>query len=443
MTDFIPVFGNIGFTLAAFLVALSVIVAVHEYGHYIVGRWCGIHAEVFSLGFGPVLCSRTDRRGTRWQVAAIPLGGYVRFLGDANAASAAADDATMARLSQSERRHTMHGAPLWARAATVAAGPIFNFILSFLIFAGYVVVGGVATDRPVIAALHPLPEGAGGLQPGDTILAVGGQATPDWTTLAEASDRAQMQGPTTYLVARDGQEMTVDGPALTPARVEQILPGTAAVDGIRKGDVIVALDGKAIDAFSDIRAHVTEGQGKPIRLDVWREGQTLQLDLTPRKSDLPLAGGGFETRYLLGLDGSYFFTPATRTATPYEVASGAARSVWFQIRTSLSALGHVVVGAISPCTVRGPITIAKTSGFVATQGAENFIWFLAALSTGIGLMNLFPIPLLDGGHLVFHAWEWATGKPLPERVLTVALSIGLFVVIAFMAFGLSNDLFCA
>ena len=120
MTEIIPVFGNIGFTVLAFLVALSVIVTVHEYGHYIIGRWSGIHAEVFSLGFGPVLWSRTDRRGTRWQLAAIPLGGYVKFLGDANAASAGADEETMAKLSDAERRHTMHGAPLWARAATVA-----------------------------------------------------------------------------------------------------------------------------------------------------------------------------------------------------------------------------------------------------------------------------------------------------------------------------------
>ncbi|MCB2143821.1 MAG: site-2 protease family protein, partial [Rhodobacteraceae bacterium] len=143
------------FYFLAFVAALSIIVTVHEFGHYIVGRWSGIHAEVFSLGFGPILASRVDRRGTRWQIAALPFGGYVKFLGDANAASAGADDTTMARLSESERRHTMHGAPLWARAATVFAGPFFNFILSSVIFSGFVLVQGIADGSPTIVSVKP------------------------------------------------------------------------------------------------------------------------------------------------------------------------------------------------------------------------------------------------------------------------------------------------
>jgi regulator of sigma E protease len=132
--EFIPQFGNLAFTIAAFIAALSIIVAIHEYGHYIVGRWSGIHAEVFSIGFGPILLSRTDRHGTRWQIAALPFGGYVKFLGDADAASGK-DGAAIDALDMAERRRSMHGAPLWARAATVAAGPVFNFIFSILIFA--------------------------------------------------------------------------------------------------------------------------------------------------------------------------------------------------------------------------------------------------------------------------------------------------------------------
>ena len=148
MIGLIPSFGGLLYTVVAFVVALSIIVAVHEYGHYIVGRWSGIQAEVFSLGFGPVVFSRTDRRGTRWQIAALPLGGYVRFLGDADAASGRGDGSDGGADARTERRQTMHGAPLWARAATVLAGPVFNFILSILVFAGFFMVQGVATERP-------------------------------------------------------------------------------------------------------------------------------------------------------------------------------------------------------------------------------------------------------------------------------------------------------
>ena len=156
MTELIPSFGGFAFTLLAFVVALSIIVAIHEYGHYIVGRWSGIHAEVFSLGFGPVLLSRVDRRGTKWQVAALPFGGYVKFLGDANAASGK-DGAAVDALDPAERRRSMHGAPLWARAATVAAGPIFNFILSILVFAGVMVFSGQASTDPVVGDIRPMP----------------------------------------------------------------------------------------------------------------------------------------------------------------------------------------------------------------------------------------------------------------------------------------------
>ena len=164
--DFLPQFGSFAFTMLAFIAAISIIVAVHEYGHYIVGRWSGIRADVFSIGFGPVLLSRKDRRGTQWQIAALPFGGYVKFAGDANAASVGADAAV------TPARNTMHGAPLWARAATVVAGPLFNFILSIAIFAGVVLVSGQATDEPRVGAPRDLPPVYQSLEAGDLILAL-------------------------------------------------------------------------------------------------------------------------------------------------------------------------------------------------------------------------------------------------------------------------------
>jgi regulator of sigma E protease len=439
----IPSFGSLFWTVAAFVVALSIIVAIHEYGHYIVGRWSGIQAETFSIGFGPVLWSRTDRRGTRWQVAALPLGGYVKFLGDANAASAGADLETMASLSPEERRHTMHGAPLWARAATVAAGPVFNFLFSVAVFTGLFLYSGIATDQPVIGKLLPLPGGTGELREGDTILAVEGLPTPDWEAVMEAVGQVPDAPLLSYRVLRDGEELTLPGPTLYPPRAASILPGSAAIDaGIEKGDVILAIDGTPISRFEDLQSFVRRVEGRPMVLTLWRDGQTFDVTLAPRQSDQPKPEGGFETRYLIGLTGELFFEPLTRDAGLGEAVQSAAGQTWFVARSSLSGMWHIVTGAISACNLRGPIGIAETSGATASQGLADFIWFIAVLSTAVGLLNLFPIPMLDGGHLVFHAVEWATGKPLSDRALNIAMSIGLALVLSLMAFGLTNDLIC-
>ncbi len=187
--DFIgllPAFGGVVWTIVAFVVALSIIVAVHEYGHYIVGRWSGIHAEVFSLGFGPIIYSRVDKRGTKWQLAALPFGGFVKFLGDADAASGK-DGSKIKTLTAEERRRTMHGAPLWARAATVAAGPIFNFLLSILVFTGFMLAFGVAAEQPIVGTLKSVPFEGPSLLSGDKILSVAGIETQDFESFVEVT----------------------------------------------------------------------------------------------------------------------------------------------------------------------------------------------------------------------------------------------------------------
>lgn len=444
LVTLLPSFGNLLYTLAAFVIALSVIVTVHEYGHYIIGRWSGIHAEVFSVGFGPVLFSRVDRRGTRWQVAALPFGGYVKFLGDANAASAGADEETMAHLDAAQKRHTMHGAPLWARAATVAAGPVFNFILSIALFAAIFMTAGFATDTPSVGSTHALPGGIGGLRTGDEIRAIEGRPTPDYPALHQIADDLPTLERMQYSVLRGDEETTVEGPAVYPARIAAVTPDSAAMAaGLREGDVILAIDGAPVRSFAELQSIVAAAGGQPLDLRVWREGEPeLEVTLTPKRTDLPLREGGFETRYLIGIGGGFFFEPVTRTVGPLEAIREGAGQVSFIIGSSVSALAHMVTGAISSCNLRGPIGIAETSGAAASAGFSDFIWFLAVLSTAVGLMNLFPIPVLDGGHLVFHAWEWAAGKPPPDAVMRVLMMAGLALVLSLMVFGLTNDLRC-
>ena len=441
LISLIPSFGNILFTLGAFVIALLIIIAVHEYGHYIVGRWSGIHAEVFSLGFGPVLWSRVDKRGTRWQIAAIPFGGFVRFLGDSDASSGKDSDAIEV-LSDKDKRRTMHSAPLWARSVTVAAGPVANFILSILVFGAVLGAQGVATDPLTIAELRPMPTEQG-LQVGDEILAIAGIKTPDleqFDTYIADLPVAQLLD---YTVRRDGRELTVRAPFPYPSIVVGLAPGSAAMDaGLRAGDVILSADGAPVPAFSTLRQIVGASGGKEISFEIWRDGERRVHNITPRSTDLPLADGGFESRWLIGITGGMLFEPETAPPGIGEALSFGASQTVFIIRSSVSGLYHMIAGSISSCNLRGPIGIAQTSGAAASQGLISFVWFIAVLSTAVGFLNLFPIPILDGGHLVFHAYEAVVGKPPSDGALRVMMAIGLAMILSLMIFAISNDLFC-
>lgn len=442
----LPQFGSGLVTILAFIVALSVIVAIHEYGHYIVGRWSGIKAEVFSLGFGPVLFSRMDRHGTRWQVAALPFGGYVKFLGDADAASGKDSDA-MAQVPAERLRQTMHGAPLWARTATVAAGPIFNFILSILIFTAVMMAGGKTADPLTVGALKPLPVEGVTLQPGDEVLAVADMALPevgsggiDDAFLRDLPTRSLLD----YEVRRDGRRTSAQGPHIMPPLVGGLSPQSAAFDaGLRVGDVITAVNDQPVHAFSELKEIVEGSNGASLALDMWRpDSGAYNTTLTPRRVDEPQPDGGFRTEWRIGIAGAMAFEPATEARGPVEAVGAAVAQTWQIITSSLSGLYAMITGAISSCNMSGPIGIAEVSGAMASQGAQSFIWFIAVLSTAVGLLNLFPVPVLDGGHLMFYAYEAVTGRPPSDRALRFLMTVGLTLILSLMVFAVFNDLFC-
>lgn len=440
LVGLIPSFGGLIWTIGAFIIALSIIVAIHEYGHYIVGRWSGIHAEVFSIGFGPVLAKRTDKRGTVWQIAALPFGGFVKFKGDANAASVGSEDAS--ELTAAERRATMNGAPVWAKAATVFAGPLFNFIFAFFVFAALLMFRGVASDPLTISELNPLP-GDYGLEVGDQILAINGQQTPALDAFDGFIDALPVEPVLDYRVLRDGSELTVAGPYPYPSHATSVTLDSAALDaGIEPGDVIQSVDGAPVFAFSELREIVGNSNGAPLALEIWRAGEVIDMTLEPRRMDLPLAEGGFETRWLIGISGGLFFEPQSVSPGVFEAASYGLERINFIITSTFSGLYHMVAGAISTCNISGPIGIAEVSGAAASQGWFTFVSFIAMLSVAVGLLNLFPIPVLDGGHLVFHAWEAVTGKPPSERALNVLMTVGLGLMALLMVFAITNDLFC-
>ena len=445
MSSLLPAFGGLGFTLIAFVVCLSIIVFIHEYGHYIVGRWSGIHAEVFSIGFGPVLFACVDRRGTVWQLAAIPLGGYVRFKGDKGAASDA-DTSALQDMDVAERRSTMHGAPLWARAATVAAGPVFNFILSLILFFGLSVNQGVTKNPLTVGQVYDVPQ-VSEVQVGDILRRVGSVDVPadgDFSDFFLAI-RENPDGPIIdYGVERDGRDIVVRGPAMDLARISSLIPRSAAIEaGLTVGDVITHVNGTPINYFSDLKVAVEGSNGAPLLLSVYRAGETLDFDLQPKKVEEQNEQGGYDVFWRIGIVSTlYAFEPESEAIGIGEAAQNAARTTYSVMKASITGLVDVVTGAISSCNLSGPIGIAETSGQMARQGGDSLIWFIAVLSTAVGVINLFPIPVLDGGHLVFHGYEAVTGRPPNLRVMNAMMMAGLTIVLSFMLFALFNDVFC-
>jgi regulator of sigma E protease len=375
--DFLTAMGktltSLPFTLLAFLFVLTIVVFIHEFGHFIVGRLCGIGVTAFSIGFGRELIGWTDRRGTRWKLSAIPLGGYVKFVGDVNAASAP-DQATLAQMSAAERAVSFHHQSLPKRAATVAAGPIANFLLAIVIF------GGVAYTA------------------GRTVLA---------------------------------------------PRIEGVQPGSAAERaGFQPGDLVTSINGRAVSSFSDMQRIVSTSAGDRLTVVVERRGETVPLTAVPdlKEQDTPF---GKQRIGLLGLQASRDKADLkTITYGPLGALRAGVEETWYVVERTFDYIGKLVVGRESTDQLSGPIRIAQVSGQVAHLGGlGGLISLVAVLSVSIGLINLFPIPLLDGGHLLFYAIEAVRGRPLSERAQEIGFRIGLAIVVMLMLFATWNDIF--
>jgi regulator of sigma E protease len=363
--------GNILSALPPFLLVLTIVVFFHELGHYLVGRWCGIKAEVFSVGFGPELIGRTDRHGTRWKLSLIPLGGYVKFLGDENAASQPTGSG-VSGLSEAERAASFPAASLWRRAATVAAGPVANFILAIAIFAVMFSTNGRMIADPVVARVQP----------------------------ASAAEAA----------------------------------------GILPGDVFVAIDGVEVEIFDDVQRYVTARPEVPMTISLERDGAIVDVTLTPARTEIT---DNFGNKMEVGRIGVITSDDAgnfrVREYGPLEaVGEGVAQS-WYIVTRTVDYIGNIITGREKADQLGGPIRVAKYSKDMSTIGIGALIQLAAVLSVSIGLLNLMPIPMLDGGHLVFYAIEAVRGRPPGEVAQEWAYRFGLSVVLALMLFATWND----
>ena len=442
-TFFFPQFGNFVITVLAFVLCLSVIVFVHEFGHYFIGKISGIHAEVFSIGFGPVIISSYDKRGTKWQLAAFPLGGYVKFLGDKNPASSP-DPEIDKRDEQNLLRKSMHGAPLWARFITVAAGPLFNFIFSGLIFFLIFMDQGMTKLPLTVDKTFDTPYEQK-FEKGDVVRSVNGlKINNDLKKLNDQLGGVFANKPLTYVVERNGILITLENIIQNPPRISQVLPKSSAISaGLEKGDLILSLNSREIKNFNEIKDFVEASQGEGFIVEYWREGLVYETRLTPQIVDVPIETGGFERIYRVGIVSDYFpFQPAMTKQSISWAFLSSIKSIYLIMEGSVKGLYHIVFGNISSCNLSGPISIAETSGQMVKQGSLNYLWFIAVLSTAIGMINLFPIPVLDGGHLMFFTVEALIGRKPNQKIVNTFMALGFVLLVGLMLFSVLNDFLC-
>lgn len=358
--------------VVSFLVVLSIVVFVHEFGHFIVARWCGVAVRTFSIGFGREIFGFTDRKGTRWRVAWIPLGGYVKFVDDENVASAPSEEA-LVRMTPEERRGAFQTRPIWQRAAVVFAGPAANFLLAIVIYTAVNFWVGVHTIAPRIGEVKAgMPAAAAGFQP---------------------------------------------------------------------GDVILSIDGEAIGGFEDVQRIIAVNGDRKLHFGVDRSGGKLFIDVTPKVQTINDNFGGSFRRGLIGI------TPSTspeavetRKVGALEALSRGVRETYMDIAQTLQGIGDILTQRQAADQMGGPILMAQVTARVAGLGVEPMLRWIAFISANIGLLNLLPVPVLDGGHLLYYAIEAVRRRPLSRRMQDIGFQIGIALVLMLMVYVNMNDI---
>ncbi|MEE4279633.1 MAG: sigma E protease regulator RseP [Halieaceae bacterium] len=443
------------YTVGITLLTLAVLVAVHEFGHFWVARRCGVRVLRFSIGFGKPLLRWKDSLGTEYAVAAVPLGGYVKML-----------DEREAPVDPDELHLAFNRKPVLSRIAVVAAGPLANFLLAIVAYWA-LFLAGESGYAPVIGEVETgsIAEVAG-LEPGQEIVAVDGEETPTWQALSfQLLERIGDTGPIRFSVrypdsdvvyeskgtldawlagddAPDllgGLGLTLYTPPVEPLVREVVAGSPAEAAGILAGDRIVATDGLPMALWDDWVEYVRSRPGERLEVLIERDGTTQQLTLVPEST---LDDNGER----VGRVGVAVQVPGMPESQRREFQRGPIDALYAGIgRTgdmiafTVESMVKMVNGLISPKNLSGPITIAKVATASAKSGLESYIGFLALLSVSLGVLNLLPIPVLDGGHLLYYSIELVAGRPVPERVQMVGYQVGLMLVISLMVFALYND----
>lgn len=442
--------------LLAVIVVLGLLITFHEYGHFWVARRCGVKVLRFSVGFGKPLWSRVDRHGTEFAVAAIPLGGYVKML-----------DEREGPVAPEEQAQAFNRKSVWARIAIVSAGPAANFLLAFVAYWALFVYG-TTTVAPVIGDIAAdSPAARGGLQSGQEIVAVEGERTPSWgevnlklvaaigangelevtTRESETASPERHRVPVSDWLVRQDPPRPLATLGVTPWRPdlpavlgEVLGDGRAQQAGLQSGDRIVSVDGVAVEDWMAFVERVRDNPGTTLALRVERGGERRDVMLTPATREQE---DGTAIGYIgVGVQTTEWPERYRREIRygPLDAVGEAVSKTGEMSLLTLDSIRKMLVGLISPSNLSGPVTIARIAGDSARNGVESFISFLAYLSISLGVLNLLPIPVLDGGHLVYYLIEAVRGRPVPEAVQAFGLRIGVALVGSLMLMALYFDL---
>ena len=438
-------------TILWFLVAIGILVVIHEFGHYLAARWAGVKVLRFSVGFGkPLFSRRFGRDQTEWTLSALPFGGYVKMLDEREGA-----------VSEADLPRAFNRATVWRRIGIVAAGPAANFLLA-IAFYWVLLMQGLPALKPIIGEPPAdTPAARAGLVAGDEIVRVNGIETPTFTDLRLTLLRAGVAGDPLRFDLGDGRQIRIAPVPLDTDNLEQdtlrplgivrfdpdmapvvgkILPeGAAARDGLREGDRLVSVNGQPVVRWQDwvevVRAHAA----RPMQLEILRDRRTLPLSITP---DSVHEAGQRVGKIGAGprIDESVLAPLMTEVRYgPLDALWRGAAKTWDMSVFTLEMMGRMVLGQVSWKNLSGPLTIADYAGQSATLGWISFVSFLALVSVSLGVLNLLPIPLLDGGHLMYYVAEVLTGRPVSERIMETGARIGMMLLLLLMSFALFND----
>ncbi len=439
-------------TILWFLIAIGILVVVHEFGHYLAARWAGVKVLRFSVGFGkPLFSRRFGRDQTEWTLSALPFGGYVKMLDEREGEVPAAD-----------AHRSFNRATVWRRIVIVIAGPAANFLLA-IVFYWALLLHGLPALKPLIGEPPAgTPAAHAGLAAGDEIRRVNGTDTPSFQDLRLSLLRAGVAGDPIELELADGRSVRLDIQPMQTENLEQdilrplgivrydpviapvigkLLPdGAAARAGFQSGDRLIAVNGKAVASWQDWVQMVRQHPSRPLRIEYERRGQRGELTVVPEAVDeagqrIGKIGAGPQ------VDEAVLATLMTEVRYgPVEALWQGAVRTWDMSLFTLEMMGRMVLGQVSWKNLSGPLTIADYAGQSATLGWISFVGFLALVSVSLGVLNLLPIPLLDGGHLMYYVAEVLTGRPVSERTMEIGGRIGMALLLLLMSFALFNDL---
>ena len=423
------------------IIAFVSVILIHELGHYLVGRWFGIGASVFSIGFGPKLFSYTDRNNTEWMISLIPLGGFVKFITNKDNSLSNIPLEENLNIKAVQSNTSFESAGLIARVLTVLAGPFANFLMSVLIFSCVTIITGTVSTEPIIGKVEKLPGNINSLLPGDKILAVQDKPVENFNQVYDIAVKLGKRADVNFRILRNQKVLNLSVPYIFQPivfHVEMFSP--AMKSGIKVGDIFLEADQQSVASFEDIKVIINASKGNQVLIKLWRNGEIIVTSITPELRPTETLSGNLTEEMRIGVRGGPLLSPQMTTPNLLEAGHMGIRMTFYVVKTSLIGLARMIDNTISPKNLSGPIGVAKALSHSVSEGFIPFLSLLATISAGIGLINLFPIPVLDGGHLMMFLYEGIFKAPPPESIVKSLMVIGISILLGLMVFATFNDI---